>query len=230
MEKGSLSSLNWISRFIDETPGDLQENNISRQVPGVCWSKVNPTPTPNPLIRLWSSEMADNLNLKEKESDILGGKKIVIGMNPYAQRYGGHQFGNWAGQLGDGRAITLGEVNTGKEILELQLKGSGVTPYSRFSDGKAVLRSSIREFLCSESMYHLGVPTTRALSLVTTGEDVIRDILYNGKPAPESGAIVCRVAPSFIRFGSFQIHSITGDIQTLRNLVDYTVKYHFPSL
>ena len=118
MEKGSLSSLNWISRFIDETPGDLQVNNISRQVPGVCWSKVIPTPTPNPLIRLWSSEMADDLNLKEKESDILGGKKIVIGMNPYAQRYGGHQFGNWAGQLGDGRAITLGEVNTGKEILE----------------------------------------------------------------------------------------------------------------
>ena len=180
MEKGSLSSLNWISRFIDETPGDLQVNNISRQVPGVCWSRVSPTPTPDPLIRLWSSEMADDLNLKEKESDILGGKKIVIGMNPYAQRYGGHQFGNWAGQLGDGRAITLGEVNTGKEILELQLKGSGVTPYSRFSDGKAVLRSSIREFLCSESMYHLGVPTTRALSLVTTGEDVIRDMLYNG--------------------------------------------------
>jgi len=229
MEKGSLSSLNWISRFIDETPGDLQVNNISRQVPGVCWSRVSPTPTPDPLIRLWSSEMADDLNLKEKESDILGGKKIVIGMNPYAQRYGGHQFGNWAGQLGDGRAITLGEVNTGKEILELQLKGSGVTPYSRFSDGKAVLRSSIREFLCSESMYHLGVPTTRALSLVTTGEDVIRDMLYNGKTAPEPGAIVCRVAPSFIRFGSFQIHSMTGDIQTLRNLVDYTVKHHFPS-
>ena len=111
MEKGSLSSLNWISRFIDETPGDLQVNNISRQVPGVCWSRVSPTPTPDPLIRLWSSEMADDLNLKEKESDILGGKKIVIGMNPYAQRYGGHQFGNWAGQLGDGRAITLGEVN-----------------------------------------------------------------------------------------------------------------------
>ena len=229
MEKGSLSSLNWISRFIDETPGDLQVNNISRQVPGVCWSRVSPTPTPDPLIRLWSSEMADDLNLKEKESDILGGKKIVIGMNPYAQRYGGHQFGNWAGQLGDGRAITLGEVNTGKEILELQLKGSGVTPYSRFSDGKAVLRSSIREFLCSESMYHLGVPTTRALSLVTTGEDVIRDMLYNGKTAPEPGAIVCRVAPSFIRFGSFQIHSMTGDVQTLRNLVDYTVKHHFPS-
>ena len=149
-------------------------------------------------------------------------------MDPYAQRYGGHQFGNWAGQLGDGRAITLGEVNTGKKILELQLKGSGETPYSRCSDGKAVLRSSIREFLCSETMYHLGVPTTRALSLVSTGEDIVRDVMYDGNPSAEPGAVICRVAPSFIRFGSFQIHSMSGDFQTLRSLVDYTVKHHFP--
>jgi uncharacterized protein YdiU (UPF0061 family) len=102
-----------------------------------------------------------------------------------------------------------------------------VTPYSRFADGKAVLRSSIREFLCSEAMHHLCVPTTRALSLVTTGEDVVRDILYDGRPAAEPGAIICRVAPSFIRFGSFQIHSMSGDLGTLRSLVDYTVKHHF---
>jgi len=150
-------------------------------------------------------------------------------MDPYAQRYGGHQFGNWAGQLGDGRAITLGEVDTGKGVLELQLKGSGVTPYSRFADGKAVLRSSMREFLCSEAMFHLGVPTTRALSMVSTGEDVIRDVLYDGRPAPEPGAIVCRVAPSFLRFGSFEIHANTGDFDTLRTLVDFTVEHHFPS-
>ena len=228
MKDGSLGSLNWISRFIDETPGDNLVGGLSRQVPGACWSRVSPTSTPDPIIRLWSSEMAEELGLVKKEHDILGGKKLVLGMDPYAQRYGGHQFGNWAGQLGDGRAITLGEVNTGEKILELQLKGSGVTPYSRFSDGKAVLRSSIREFLCSESMHHLGVPTTRALSLVSTGEDVVRDILYDGRPAAEQGAIVCRVAPSFIRFGSFQIHSILGDFDTLRNLVDYTVKHHFP--
>lgn len=158
----------------------------------------------------------------------LGGNRIADGMSPYAQRYGGHQFGNWAGQLGDGRAITLGEVDTGEMILELQLKGSGVTPYSRFADGKAVLRSSIREFLCSEAMHHLGVPTTRALSLVTTGEDVVRDILYNGNPAPEDGAIVCRVAPSFIRFGSFQIHAMDGNKSALRALAEHTVKHHFP--
>ena len=149
-------------------------------------------------------------------------------MDPYAQRYGGHQFGNWAGQLGDGRAITLGEVDTGQGVLELQLKGSGSTPYSRFADGKAVLRSSIREFLCSEAMHHLGIPTTRALSLVTTGEDVVRDIMYDGQPAPEPGAIVCRVAPSFLRFGSYQIHALKGDFDVLRTLVDYTVKHHFP--
>jgi uncharacterized protein YdiU (UPF0061 family) len=228
MRKGSLGSLNWISRFTDETPGDNQVGGLPRQVPGVCWSRVNPTPTPNPIIRIWSSEMAEELSLEAKENDILGGQKLSSGMHPYAQRYGGHQFGNWAGQLGDGRAITLGEVDTGEEIFELQLKGSGVTPYSRFADGKAVLRSSIREFLCSEAMHHLCVPTTRALSLVTTGEDVVRDILYDGRPAAEPGAIICRVAPSFIRFGSFQIHSMSGDLGTLRSLVDYTVKHHFP--
>ena len=228
MRKGSLGSLNWISRFTDETPGDNQVGGLPRQVPGVCWSRVNPTPTPNPAVRIWSTEMAEELGLEAKENDILGGKKLSSGMHPYAQRYGGHQFGNWAGQLGDGRAITLGEVDTGERILELQLKGSGVTPYSRFSDGKAVLRSSIREFLCSEAMHHLCVPTTRALSLVTTGEDVVRDILYDGRPAAEPGAIVCRVAPSFIRFGSFQIHSMSRDLGTLRSLVDYTVKHHFP--
>jgi len=228
MEKMTLSSLNWVSRFLDETPGDELVGGRPRQVPGVCWSRVNPTPTPNPILRMWSTDIAEELGLDTGEEEILGGKRIVTGMDPYAQRYGGHQFGNWAGQLGDGRAITLGEVDTGVKIFELQLKGSGVTPYSRFADGKAVLRSSIREFLCSEAMHHLGVPTTRALSLVTSGEDVVRDMMYDGRPSPETGAIICRVAESFIRFGSFQIHTMTGDQQTLRGLVDYTVKHHFP--
>ena len=133
-----------------------------------------------------------------------------------------------AGQLGDGRAITLGEVGTDGGVVELQLKGAGATPYSRTADGKAVLRSSIREFLCSEAMHHLGVPTTRALSLVTTGEVVVRDVLYNGNPAPEPGAVVCRVAPSFLRFGSFQIHAALGDRDTLATLVKHAVRHHFP--
>ena len=229
MGKKPLGSLNWVSRFLNETPGDQIIGGVPRQVPGVCWSRVKPTPTPNPILRLWSSEMAEDIGIEIGGDEILGGNQITNGMDPYAQRYGGHQFGHWAGQLGDGRAITLGEVDTGGEKYELQLKGSGVTPYSRFADGKSVLRSSIREFLCSESMHHLGVPTTRALSLVSTGEEVIRDIMYNGNPSPEDGAIVCRVAKSFIRFGTFQIHAMAGDVDTLRTLVDYTLKHHFPS-
>ena len=223
----SLDSLDWRERFVEETPGDSVSGGGPRQVPGACWSKVEPTPVPNPTLRLWSDELAEILGIERGGEVFLGGNRIADGMSPYAQRYGGHQFGNWAGQLGDGRAITLGEVDTGEQILELQLKGSGVTPYSRFADGKAVLRSSIREFLCSEAMHHLGVPTTRALSLVTTGEDVVRDILYNGNPAPEDGAIVCRVAPSFIRFGSFQIHAMDGNRTALQALVKHTVKHHF---
>lgn len=224
---GNLESLTWISRFLDETPGDGVEGGNPRQVPGACWSRVKPTKTDKPVLRLWSSEMGEILDLEESSGIVLGGSGTVNGMDPYAQRYGGHQFGNWAHQLGDGRAITLGEVQLQKEVLELQLKGAGRTPYSRFADGKAVLRSSIREFLCSEAMHHLGVPTTRALSLVTTGEMVTRDVMYDGNPAPEIGAVVCRVAPSFIRFGSFQIHTADGNYETLRTLLEHTIKHHF---
>jgi uncharacterized protein YdiU (UPF0061 family) len=150
-------------------------------------------------------------------------------MQPYAARYGGHQFGHWAGQLGDGRAITLTEVIATDGIRqELQLKGAGRTPYSRTADGRAVLRSSLREFLCSETMYHLGVPTTRALSLVGTGEAVIRDMFYDGNPAPEPGAIVCRVSPSFVRFGNFQILAAHNELDALKRLADYIVREHFP--
>ena len=229
MGQKSLGSLNWASHFLDETPGDEESGGSPRQVPGACWSRVDPETMPNPVLRMWSEEMAGELGLEVAEGDLLGGNGKATGMDPYAQRYGGHQFGNWAGQLGDGRAITLGEVDTGQGVLELQLKGSGKTPYSRFADGRAVLRSSIREFLCSEAMHHLGVPTTRALSLVTTGEEVMRDVMYDGRPAPEPGAIVCRVAESFIRFGSFQIHAMSGDPKTLRSLVDSTVGRHFPN-
>jgi uncharacterized protein YdiU (UPF0061 family) len=172
--------------------------------------------------------MGAQLGLDTFDEVVLGGGQVVEGMDPYAQRYGGHQFGNWAGQLGDGRAITLGEVQLATEVLELQLKGAGSTPYSRFADGKAVLRSSIREFLCSEAMHHLGVPTTRALSLVSTGEMILRDMMYDGNQAHEPGAVVCRVAPSFIRFGSFQIHSAMGDIPTLKSLLEHTITHHFP--
>ena len=144
---------------------------------------------------------------------------------------GGHQFGHWAGQLGDGRAISLGEaVLADGQRRELQLKGAGPTPYSRSADGRAVLRSSIREFLCSEAMHHLGIPTTRALSLVGTGEGVVRDMFYDGHPEVEPGAIVCRVAPSFLRFGHFELPSQRGDTSLLQALADFCIARDFPHL
>ena len=156
---------------------------------------------------------------------------MTASMKPFAARYGGHQFGSWAGQLGDGRAISLGEIEAvDGSCWEIQLKGAGPTPYSRRADGRAVLRSSLREFLCSEAMHYLGVPTTRALSLVGTGDTVIRDMFYNGNPRAEQGAIVARVAPTFIRFGNFEIMAATGEMENLRALADYTIRHHYPEL
>ena len=225
----TFESLKWLTRFLEETPGDSEVGGKSRQVPNACWSRVKPSPPPSPELQMWSAEMGLKLGLERPDGRVLGGEMVTAGMDPYSQRYGGHQFGSWANQLGDGRAITLGELQLEDEVVELQLKGAGHTPYSRFADGKAVLRSSLREFLCSEAMHHLGVPTTRALSLVTTGEQVVRDVLYNGNPAPEDGAVVCRVAPSFLRFGSYQIHTANGDHETLQALVSHTVRHHFPN-
>jgi uncharacterized protein YdiU (UPF0061 family) len=132
--------------------------------------------------------------------------------------------------LGDGRAINIGEIKHRDQRLMLQLKGAGETPYSRTADGLAVLRSSLREHLCSEAMFHLGVPTTRSLSLITTGDQVMRDMMYDGNAANEPGAVVCRVAPSFIRFGNFQIFASRADSENLRALTDYTIRHHFPNL
>lgn len=133
----SLAESKWLTRFLDETPGDTEVGGKSRQVPNACWSRVEPFNPPNPKLELWSDNLGDILNLTRGDGNILGGGKTTDGMDPYAQRYGGHQFGNWAGQLGDGRAITLGELALNEMIHELQLKGSGRTPYSRFADGKA---------------------------------------------------------------------------------------------
>src|SRR3954451_17125447 len=163
---------------------------------------------------------------RPESADVLGGNRVLPGMQPYAARYGGHQFGHWAGQLGDGRAITLGEIiATDGRRQELQLKGAGKTPCSRTADGRAVLRSSLREFLCSEAMHRLGVPTTRALSLVATGETVIRDMFYSGDPRHEPGAITTRVAPTFIRFGNFEIMASRREFDNLRGLADYVLRH-----
>jgi len=163
-------------------------------------------------------------------AQVFAGNQQLPGMEPYAACYGGHQFGNWAGQLGDGRAITLGELVSQHGRWELQLKGAGPTPYSRTADGRAVLRSSVREFLCSEAMFHLGIPTTRALSLVATGEAVVRDMFYDGNARPEPGAVVCRVSPSFVRFGNFELLTARKSLPLLGQLADYVIETHQPEL
>ena len=232
-----LRALEFDNTFVRELPADLEAGTRVRQVEGALWSGVEPTPVEAPELIAHSAEMAARLGINGAElaspefAQVFGGNLLLPGMQPYAANYGGHQFGHWAGQLGDGRAITLGEVlNAAGERWELQLKGAGPTPYSRSADGRAVLRSSIREFLCSEAMHHLGVPTTRALSLVTTGETVVRDMFYDGHPKAEPGAIVCRVAPSFIRFGSFELPYSRSDIPLLRQLADFTIRRDYPEL
>jgi len=223
--------------FVRELPGDPEQGARLRQVESALYSFVGPTPVVAPSVLAYSAEMAATLGFSEADvasaefARVFGGNELLEGMQPYAANYGGHQFGNWAGQLGDGRAISLGEtINFAGDRWELQLKGAGLTPYSRGADGRAVLRSSIREFLCSEAMHHLGVPTTRALSLVTTGEAVLRDMFYDGHAEPEPGAIVCRVAPSFIRFGNFELPASRGDTALLRQLVEFTIHRDFPHL
>ncbi|RDI99866.1 YdiU family protein [Dyella solisilvae] len=232
-----MRSMPFDNSFIRELPGDPDRGIWQRPVLGAAFSRVTPTPVAAPRVVAWSREMAARLGLDETDvaspefASVFGGNALLDGMEPWAANYGGHQFGVWADQLGDGRAISLGELlNAAGERWELQLKGAGRTPYSRGADGRAVLRSSIREFLCSEAMHHLGVPTTRALCLVVTGDLVVRDMFYDGHPEEEPGAIVCRVAPSFIRFGNFELPAARGDIALLKQLVDYTIARDYPAL
>lgn len=235
--RGMMQPLRFDNAFVRELPADAQQGTRRRQVHGALYTLVDATPVEAPRLIAHSREVAALLGISETDiaspqfAQIFGGNALLDGMQPYAANYGGHQFGAWAGQLGDGRAITLGEtINAAGERRELQLKGAGPTPYSRTADGRAVLRSSIREFLCSEAMHHLGVPTTRALSLVVTGEQVVRDMFYDGHPKPEPGAIVCRVAPSFIRFGNFELPTSRDDVPLLNQLIDFTIRHDFPEL
>jgi serine/tyrosine/threonine adenylyltransferase len=232
-----LNQLQFDNRFARALPADPEVENYRRQVTGAIYSRVNPTAVKNPQLVAGAKEVAALLDLPEsiftqtEFAQIFGGNQLLAGMEPHACCYGGHQFGNWAGQLGDGRAINLGEVrNQQGKHWTLQLKGAGPTPYSRTADGLAVLRSSVREFLCSEAMFHLRVPTTRALSLITTGEWVRRDMFYDGNPQLEPGAVVCRVAPNFTRFGNFEIFSARGEIDLLKQLADFTIRTDFSHL
>jgi len=224
-------------RFVRALPGDASGVNLPRELRAIAYSHVRPTPVRAPHLLAWSDPLGAELGISRPLDDadaavqVLAGNQLVAGMRPYAARYGGHQFGHWAGQLGDGRAITLGELVTqdGRRV-ELQLKGSGPTPYSRHADGRAVLRSSLREFLCSEAMHHLGVPTTRALSLISTGDPVVRDMLYDGNARAEPGAVVARVAPSFLRFGNIEIAAAHGEADLLRELLHHLIDHHHPEL
>lgn len=228
--------LNIKDKFNIKLPADPILENSRRQVAGACFSYVSPKQTSKPELLHVSPEMLKSLGLSKADAKseeflkVFTGNKVLPNTKPYAMCYGGHQFGHWAGQLGDGRAINLCEVEHQNKNWALQLKGAGETPYSRTADGLAVLRSSIREYLCSEAMFHLGVPTTRALSLALSGTQVLRDVMYDGNPAYEKGAIVCRTAESFLRFGNYQIFAARQDEINLKTLVDYTIKHHFTHL
>ena len=233
----SFSRWRFDNQFVTQLPGDTEADNFRRQVYGACYSFVQPKTAEQPKLVAYSAAMAKQLDLSALDcqspwfTQVMAGNELLSEMQSYATCYGGHQFGHWAGQLGDGRAINLGEIiNSQGERWALQLKGAGPTPYSRSADGLAVLRSSVREYLCSEAMFHLGVPTTRALSLVLTGDKVLRDMFYDGNSQWEPGAVVCRVAPSFTRFGHFQIHSSRKDLVTLKAMLDYTVRFDFAHL
>lgn len=217
---------------------DIKDNYVRRNVPGVLFSHVTPTQLTSPKLVCYSEGVLTNiLNMdskitKTKEfTEFIAGNKILNSSVPVAHRYGGHQFGNWAMQLGDGRAILLGEyINRNGERWELQLKGSGKTPYSRDGDGRAVLRSSIREFLCSEAMYYLGIPTSRAAAIVVSNDQVIRDLLYDGHPKLEKTAVVLRIAPTWFRFGSFELPAKNHEYSLLEILVNFILKEHFPDI
>ena len=214
-DQNSSKDLNWINRYA--------------QLPPVFHTRLQPTPLPDPALHARNSALADAMGLgadwlaSPGAAQVLGGNALLPGMDPIATVYSGHQFGQWAGQLGDGRAIVLGELalpGSTTEGVELQLKGSGMTPYSRMGDGRAVLRSSIREYLCSEAMHALGVPTTRALSLATSPQPVYRESV-------ETAAVVARTAPSFLRFGHFEHFAACNQVGDLRTLADYAVERYF---
>ncbi|TWI68993.1 uncharacterized protein YdiU (UPF0061 family) [Pseudoduganella lurida] len=187
-----------------------------------------PTPLPAPYLVGVSGSAARLIGLDPAQLDaaaveVLAGNRVPDRSTPLAAVYSGHQFGVWAGQLGDGRAILLGDVATPDGPIELQLKGGGLTPYSRMGDGRAVLRSSIREFLCSEAMHALGIPTTRALSVIGSDQGVVRETI-------ETSAVVVRMAPTFVRFGSFEHWFYRDDQARLRLLADYVIDRFYPQL
>lgn len=203
------------------------ENSYADNLPGfsVSWSGEM---VPEPEIALFNDALARDLGLEPLNSDegaqILTGAKAPPGSKPLAMAYAGHQFGNFSPQLGDGRALLLGEIVKDDERFDLHLKGSGKTPFSRRGDGKAVIGPVLREYIMGEAMHALGIPTTRALAACTTGENILRQ---NG---PEPGAVLARIASSHIRVGTFQFFAARQEVDRLKQLADYTIARHDPDL
>ncbi|WIA15835.1 hypothetical protein OEZ85_012590 [Tetradesmus obliquus] len=247
----ALEGVEFDNTVLQYLPVDEEGRNEPRPVKGAIYCRVQPTPLADPQLVAASDEALQLLGLNPAQASrdeflqLMAGNSLLPGMSPASHCYCGYQFGYFAGQLGDGAAIYLGEVvhpSSGAR-QELQLKGAGPTPFRRQADGRKVLRSSLREFLASEAMAGLGVPTTRAGSLVVSGSDsVLRDADYSGHPAPEPCAVVSRIAPSFIRFGSFELCKAADPVTQrpgpspgmartlLLPLLGYTIKQHFPGL
>lgn len=209
---------------------DLTFDNSFSRLPAGMHARVRPTPLQGAHLASLSPAAAALLelspdSLREQEAvAALSGSQLLPGMDPIAMCYAGHQFGHYVPQLGDGRALVLGEVLTaGGARWELQLKGGGLTPFSRDGDGRAVLRSTIREYLCSEAMHGLGIPTTRALCLFGSDEEVYRERI-------ERGALLVRMAPSHVRFGSFEVFYHRQQYRELQQLADYVIDHDFPDL
>ncbi len=200
--------------------------NSFAALPPLFYSAVQSTPLADPHLISFNADVAALIGLDPAQAQhvdvasYLSGNVSLPGAQPVAALYAGHQFGHYVPQLGDGRAMLLGELDNG---WELQLKGAGPTPYSRGSDGRAVLRSTIREYLCSEAMYGLGIPTTRALSIVGSPQPVYREQV-------ETAAVLTRVSQSFVRFGSFEVYFYRGQKEALRTLADYVIARHYPDL
>ncbi|XP_021205388.1 protein adenylyltransferase SelO isoform X6 [Bombyx mori] len=213
----------------------IDENNeqISSNVKNVVFSEATPIPLENNVRLVCVSvdalanilDMDPDVSNREEFVEFVSGRKLPYGALPIAHRYGGHQYGLWAGQLGDGRAHIIGEyVNSRNERWQLQLKGSGPTPYSRMRDGRLVLRAAIREMVVSEACHYLGVPTTRAAAVIVSDEAVVRDMYYSGCPRRESAAVVLRLAKCWFRFGSLEVLSRAGELTVLRQLTDFIIK------
>ena len=195
-------------------------------LPEEFYQQINPTPVKNPSLLIFNDELANSLNIELTEDDKLNffsGNKIPKDSIPVALNYSGHQFGNFVHQLGDGRAILLGEVRNKNESYDIQLKGSGQTKFSRQGDGRSALGPVLREYILSEAMYHLGIPTTRSLAAVATGEHVVRDSF-------EPGGILTRVARSHLRVGTFEYFASRQQWEDLKLLADFAIQKHFPEI